>query len=83
MIDVLDVKGAIVMEVDAGQAAAEAGLAPGDLVEQLDGQPVESALDLESKLGRASPDSRSAWASGRGPARPSRCRSSFGGCRRW
>ena len=38
VIDVLDVKGAIVMEVDSGQAAAEAGLVPGDLVQQLDGQ---------------------------------------------
>jgi hypothetical protein len=55
MIDILDVKGAIVMEVDAGQAAAEAGLTPGDLVQQLDGQPVESALDLESKLGSRQP----------------------------
>ena len=55
VIDVLDLKGAIVMEVDAGQAAAEAGLAPGDLVQQLDGQPVESALDLESKLGSRQP----------------------------
>ena len=55
VIDVLDLKGGIVMEIDAGQAAAEAGLAPGDLVEQLDGQPVESALDLESKLGSRQP----------------------------
>jgi PDZ domain/Tetratricopeptide repeat-like domain/PEGA domain len=55
VIDVLDLKGGIVMEVDAGQAAAEAGMAPGDLVEQLDGQPVESALDLESKLGSRQP----------------------------
>ena len=55
VIDVLDLKGAIVMEVDPGQAAAEAGLAPGDLVEQLDGQPVDSALDLESKLGSRQP----------------------------
>lgn len=55
VIDVLDVKGAVVMEVDSGQAAAEAGLAPGDLVQQLDGQPVDSALDLESKLGSLQP----------------------------
>jgi len=55
VIDVLDLKGAIVMEVDPGQAAAEAGLAPGDLVQQLDGQPVDSALDLESKLGSRQP----------------------------
>ncbi len=55
VIAVLDVKGAIVMEVDPGQAAAEAGLAPGDLVQQLDGQAVDSALDLESKLGSRQP----------------------------
>ena len=84
MIDVLDLKGAIVMDVDAGQAAAEAGLAPGDLVEQLDGQAVESALDLESKLG--SRPARPAGQPGRPdarPARPGRCQSSSDGCRRW
>jgi hypothetical protein len=43
------------MDVDAGLAAAEAGLAVGDLVQQLDGQTVESALDLESKLGSRPP----------------------------
>jgi predicted transcriptional regulator len=56
VIDVLDVKGAIVAEVDPGLAAAEAGMVPGDLVLQLDGQAVESALDLESKLGSRQPD---------------------------
>ena len=55
VIDILDVKGAIVIEVDPGQAAAEAGLTPGDLVQQLDGEPVESALDFESKLGSRQP----------------------------
>ncbi len=55
VIDVLDLKGALVMEVDAGQAAAEAGLVPGDLIQQLDGQPLDSALDLESKLGSRQP----------------------------
>jgi hypothetical protein len=30
-------------------------LTPGDLVQQLDGQPVESALDFESKLGSRQP----------------------------
>ena len=55
VIDVLDVKGAIVMEVDPGQAAAEAGLVAGDLIQQLDGQGVDSALDLESQLGSRQP----------------------------
>ena len=55
VIDVLDVKGAVVMEVEAGQAAEAGGLAPGDLIQQLDGQPVDSALDLESRLGSRQP----------------------------
>ncbi len=55
MIDVLDLKGAVITEVEAGQAAAEAGLKPGDIIQELDGQPVESALDLESKLGSRQP----------------------------
>jgi tetratricopeptide (TPR) repeat protein len=55
VIDVLDVKGAVVMEVEPGQAAAEAGLAAGDIIQQLDGQPIESALDFESKLGSRQP----------------------------
>jgi hypothetical protein len=55
LIDVLDVKGAVVAEVEAGQAAGEAGLAVGDIVQQLDGQPLESALDLEGRLGSKQP----------------------------
>lgn len=55
VIDVLDVKGAVIIDVDPGLAAAEAGLAPGDVITQLDGQTVESALDLESKLASLSP----------------------------
>jgi hypothetical protein len=54
-IDALDVKGAIVLDVDPGLAGAEAGLTPGDVITQLDGQPVESALDLESKLASLQP----------------------------
>jgi hypothetical protein len=55
VIDVLDVKGAVVIDLDAGQAAAEAGLAAGDVIHQLDGQPIDSALDFESKLASLQP----------------------------
>jgi hypothetical protein len=54
-IDVLDVKGAIVIDVDGGLAAAEAGLKPGDVITQLDSQAIDSALDLESKLASLPP----------------------------
>lgn len=56
LIDVLDVRGAVVVDVEEGQAAAEAGLAPGDLVQQLQGERVDSAIDLESRLGLIAPD---------------------------
>ena len=59
-------------DVEAGLAAADAGLTLGDIIQELDGQPVESALDLESKLGPGHPASRSAWASGGARARRSR-----------
>jgi hypothetical protein len=55
VIDVLDVKGAVVVDLDTGQAAAEAGLAAGDVIHQLDGQPIDSALDLESRLASLQP----------------------------
>jgi hypothetical protein len=55
LIDVLDVKGAVVAEVEHGQAAGDAGLKAGDIIQQLDGQPVESALDLEGRLGSRQP----------------------------
>ncbi len=55
MIDVLDVKGAVVADVESSAAAAEAGLAPGDVIVQLDGAPVTSALDMESKLASRQP----------------------------
>ena len=50
VIDVLDVSGAVVAEVEAGSPAAAAGFEPGDLIVQLDGRPVSSALDFESRL---------------------------------
>jgi hypothetical protein len=55
LIDALDVKGAIVIDVDPGLAGSEAGLAPGDIITALDGQPIDSALDLESKLASLQP----------------------------
>ena len=55
VVDVLDLKGAIVVDVEPGQAAAEAGIGIGDQIVQLDQQPVESALDLDSRLGARQP----------------------------
>jgi hypothetical protein len=49
-IDVLDVKGAVIVEVEPGQAAAEAGLNVGDVIEKVDHEAVESALDVDSRL---------------------------------
>jgi PDZ domain/PEGA domain len=58
VIDVLDVKGAVVADLDPLAAAAEAGLAAGDIVVQLDGADVVSALDMESKLASRQPGAR-------------------------
>ncbi|HEX7085565.1 MAG TPA: PDZ domain-containing protein [Vicinamibacterales bacterium] len=50
VIDVLDVQGAVVAEVEPGSPAEAAGFEPGDLIVQLDGTPVSSALDFETRL---------------------------------
>jgi serine protease Do len=45
--------GVLVAEVDPSGPAAEAGLAGGDVIEQVNRQPVRSTADLEGALGRA------------------------------
>ncbi len=50
LVDVLDVKGAVVLDVDAGQAAEKAGLKPGEVIQAVDGQSVSGVSDLEARL---------------------------------
>lgn len=49
-IDVLDVKGVVVGDVEADGPAANAGLKPGDIVESVESQSIESVKDLEAQL---------------------------------
>jgi hypothetical protein len=49
-IDVLDVKGIVVGDVDADGPAAGGGIKPGDIVESVDGHAIESVKDLEAQL---------------------------------
>ena len=46
-------RGLVVTDVDPAGAAAEAGLQPGDVIEQVNRQEVRSAEDLKSALSRA------------------------------
>jgi hypothetical protein len=50
-VDVLDVKGAVIVDVEAGKPGAAAGLKVGQIIESLDGQAVTSVTDFESRLG--------------------------------
>jgi hypothetical protein len=50
-VDVLDVKGAVIVDVEAGKPGAAAGLKVGQVVESLDGQAVTSVTDFEARLG--------------------------------
>jgi len=62
-VDVLDVKGAVILDVEAGKPGAAAGLKAGEVIESLDGQAVTSVSDFESRLGGHQP----------GPCDPPRC----------
>jgi membrane-associated protease RseP (regulator of RpoE activity) len=42
--------GAVILEVDAGSAAAHAGFEPGDLVTHVGGAPVRDAVDLQWRI---------------------------------
>ncbi|HMB26454.1 MAG TPA: PDZ domain-containing protein, partial [Blastocatellia bacterium] len=48
-----DARGLVITDVDPAGAAAEAGLQPGDVIEQINRQEVRSAEDLKSALSRA------------------------------
>jgi serine protease Do len=48
-----DARGLVVTDVDPAGAAAEAGLRPDDVIEQVNRQPVRSMEDLKSALSRA------------------------------
>ena len=45
-------RGLVITDVDPAGAAAEAGLQPGDVIEQVNRQPVRSMEDLKSALSR-------------------------------
>jgi hypothetical protein len=49
-IDVLDVKGVVVADLDADGPAVGAGIKPGDVIETMDGRPVESVKDFEAQI---------------------------------
>ena len=48
-------QGALVSSVAPGSAAKGADLKPGDVITQVDGQPVRAAGDVSSRIGRATP----------------------------
>lgn len=50
------VKGVIVAEVDEGRAAAEAGILPGDVIQELNRKPVGTADEFEEAVATAGPD---------------------------
>ncbi len=53
-VDVLDLKGVVVGDVEADGPAAGAAIKPGDIIDGIDGHPIESVKDLEAQLaGRA------------------------------
>jgi S1-C subfamily serine protease len=48
-----DARGLVVTDVDSAGAAGASGLRPGDVIEQINRQPVRSEEDLKSALSRA------------------------------
>jgi hypothetical protein len=49
-IDVLDLKGVVVGDVDADGPAANVGIKAGDVIDSVDGHAIESVKDLEAQL---------------------------------
>ncbi len=54
--DLEEAKGALVGDVEPGSPAAEAGLETGDVILEVNGEPVEDVRDLRLKIARAGPD---------------------------
>jgi membrane-associated protease RseP (regulator of RpoE activity) len=55
VIDVLDVKGVVIVDLEAGQPGAQAGLKPGEILESVDGTSVTHAADLDARLASHQP----------------------------
>ncbi len=51
-------QGALISSVAPGSAAKGADLKPGDVITQIDGQPVQAAGDVSSRIGMAAPGDR-------------------------
>jgi serine protease Do len=51
-----DTKGVLVPEVNKDSAAEKAGLKPGDVIIELNGKPVETAKELQSRVAALKPD---------------------------
>jgi hypothetical protein len=66
-IDVLDIPGATVAQVEPGGAAAAAGIVPGEVITSANGRPVRSVADLEAALA-ALPEDRQLSFGVRAPA---------------
>jgi serine protease Do len=61
-------KGAVVMSVEAGDAAEEALLQRGDVIVSVNGSPIESVSDFEKEIGRAKADGLARLRVRRGPS---------------
>jgi hypothetical protein len=55
VIDVLDVKGVVIVDTEAGQPGAQAGLKAGEIIESVDGTSVTHAADLDARLASHQP----------------------------
>ena len=55
VIDVLDVKGVVIVDTEAGQPGAQAGLKAGEIIESVDGTSVTHSADLDARLASHQP----------------------------
>ena len=63
-----DIKGAVIAEIDAGSPAAKAGLREGDVIQEVNKQPVKNAKDLVAISKRLKPNEKTlirVWSQGR------------------